>query len=85
MATIDTIRQSIQNIAPSLSNTSTSALWNRIASVFAAVIDTTTLNMSNSEEVIRNTALNLRVAGEQYYVDKALAFQVDTPLVIVDP
>lgn len=85
MATIDTIRQSIQNIAPSLSNTSTSALWNRIASVFAAVIDTTTLNMSNSEEVIRNTALNLRVAGEQYYVDKALAFQEGDSLVIVDP
>lgn len=85
MATIDTIRQSVQSIVSELDNTSVSALWNRIASVFAAVIDTMTLNMSNSEEVIRNTALNLRVAGEQYYVDKALAFQEGDSLVIVDP
>ena len=85
MATIDTIRQSVQKVAPELDNTSVSALWNRICSVFAAVIDTVTLNMSNSEEVVRNTALNLRVAGEQYYVDKALAYQDGDSLVIVDP
>lgn len=85
MATIDTIKTSVSKIVPELSNKSASALWARLCETFAAVVDTTILNMSNSEEVIRNAALNLRVAGEQYYVDKVLAFQEGDSLVIVDP
>lgn len=84
MATIDTIRASIAKLIPELNNTSSSSIVTRISQTFAAVIDTILLNISNSETVIETSARTNRVAGAQYYIDMALAFQYGDPLVIVD-
>lgn len=84
MATIDTIRAAISTLIPELNNTSSSSILTRILQVFASVVDTILLNISNSEQVIETSARTNRVAGAQYYIDKALAFQYGDSLVVVD-
>lgn len=84
MSTFSDIVAKMAQVAPELTNTSNASLWQRIVAVFAQVIDLIKLNIVNSESVIENAARTLRVAGKQYYITTALAFQEGDALVIVD-
>lgn len=79
------IKEKIAQTVPELTNTSNSSIWSRIVEVFAQVLNTITLNISNSETVVTNAARSLRVAGAQYYIDKATAFQYGDSLTLIDP
>ena len=85
MTTYEQIVANIGKTISSLTSTSNSAIWRRLAAVFAETINTVLLNQSNSEVVIETAARTLRVMGKQYYIDTALAFQTGDNLVVVDP
>ena len=84
MTTYEQIVANIGKVVSVLTNASNSAIWRRIAAVFAETINTVLLNQSNSETVIENEARTVRVMGKQYYIDTALAFQSGDNLVVVD-
>lgn len=84
---MDFLSQIIASLAittPELSNTSNASIWQRVVAVFAQLLNTISLNISNSEQVIENSARTLRVAGKQYYIDTALAFQYGDDLMVTD-
>lgn len=85
MSTFTDIKERVQTLIPELTNTSNASIWTRLCQCFAGVIDTTVLNCANSELVIANSARSLRVAGRQYYIDTALAYQYGDNLVLLDP
>lgn len=84
MTTYEQIVANIGKAVSVLTSASNSAIWRRIAAVFAETINTVLLNQSNSETVIENAARTVRVMGKQYYIDTALAFQSGDNLVVVD-
>jgi hypothetical protein len=84
MSSYSDIIAKISILVPSLSNTSSSSIWGRIAGVVGSIIDTVKLDMDNNSYVIESSARNLRTYGKQYYIDISLAYQDGDPLVVVD-
>ena len=84
MSYYSNIIEQLQATTPELTNSSNASIFHRIVEAFAQALNTISLNISNSETVIENSARTLRVAGRQYYVDKSLAFQFGDNLVLID-
>lgn len=84
MSTYTDIKARVQKLLPELTNESDASIWARLCQCFAGTIDATILNCTNSERVIASSARSLRVAGRQYYIDTALAYQYGDNLVLLD-
>lgn len=85
MITFDQIVEKIKAACPELTNTSNASIWQRMAQAISSVFNVMELDMKNSEAVIEYSARNLRVAGKQYYIDMALAFQYGDSIIELDP
>ena len=65
-------------------NQSASALWYRIASFASDVVDIINTELSNTESIISDAALNHRTLNQSYYVDIAKAYQGGDDLIEID-
>ena len=81
--TANQIKAYLANILPNL-NSSASAIWTRFVDVFSTIIDILTGEIGRSNTIIETAARSLRVMGQQYYIDKALAYQEGDDLVVVN-
>ena len=82
MSAIDTIIANLSALG--FTNTSGTAIYNKIAQAIGIPIDNTIQEMTNSENNILNTINTQRYGKAGYYVKYALAFQYGDDLVI-DP
>lgn len=65
-------------------NQSASALWYRIATFASDIIDIINIELSNTETIISDAALNHRVLNQSYYVDIAKEYQEGVDLIEID-
>lgn len=65
-------------------NQSASALWYRIATFASDIIDIINIELSNTETIISDAALNHRVLNQSYYVDIAKKYQEGVDLIEID-
>lgn len=77
------IINNIKSLLP-IANESASALWYRLASLVSDIMDIITTETNNTIEIIENAALTKRVLNQQYYIDVALQYQYNTPLIIIN-
>lgn len=81
-STLSTIQTNL--LALDFTNTSATALYNKIATVLAQTVDLTKVEMSNSENSILSIINDQRYGKSGYYTTQAKAFQFGDDL-IVDP
>ena len=84
MSAVNDILTAIQRIIPSL-NTSNAGLFSRIAQVVGSFIDIVRLEMLRSEQTVQQATKIARITTQQYYVDRAYAYQSGDRLVVIDP
>lgn len=65
-------------------NESTSALWYRLATFTSNLMDIISVEISNTESIISDSALNHRVLNQSYYIDIALQYQEGDNLIEID-
>ena len=82
MTTFEQIKANIALTVTELTNSSTVAIFSKIAKVVGDAIDNTSTELINSQNIISNIIGTQRYGKAQYYLNAALAYQVGVDMLI---